>query len=422
MMTETENFMALDFKRFCESEQIQRVSEFTTLLKNRRNVEHFSLQPVPVELMEQVILTAGTSPSGANQQPWKYALIHELSIKRAIRSAMETEGEEFYSVVKGQIQPQKSELLEEAPFLIAIFKENFGIKLSENGEVVKVQHYYAHDSAAISIGFLETAMVQAGLSFVIYPPLEALKVILKRPENESPLLLLAVGNPSEGEATLQKAEVYHQIMKRRRNIRDFSSEFFNRQIIEVALEAMQQTPTPFLIQPYHAVLVVEHEIKQEIRKHAESVEKQLYEEKISSAWREALAPLKTNWSKPHLTDAPYLLVVFKAGEEEREVLENGQDMNPSMDFDRSKAKWHGKLEGLKRTSVGIAIGVFLSALHFAGLCSLTYTPSPMAFLRNLLGRPEDETPIIVLPIGYPKENCHVPRIAKKSLQEILIKA
>jgi iodotyrosine deiodinase len=144
-----------------------------------------------------------------------------------------------------------------------------------------------------------------------------------------------------------------------------------------------------------------------MREAAENTEREFYEHRISSEWRDALAPLGTDHRKPHLTDAPYVVVVF----EQPFGLETDEEGN------EVRAKHYYAQE-----SVGIAVGLFIASITAAGLCCLTHTPSPMIFLRDLLGRPRNERPFVVLPVGYPAEDATVPAHAleKKPLDEILI--
>ena len=152
------------------------------------------------------------------------------------------------------------------------------------------------------------------------------------------------------------------------------------------------------MQPWHFVVVEDPAIKKEIRQAAEEVERDFYSGRASDEWLEALAPLGTDEKKPFLEIAPYLIVIF--------------------------AQLHGKAEDgstikhyYVNESVGIATGMLITALHHAGLVSLTHTPSPMRFLNQVLGRPKNERPYLVLAVGYPDSSAKVPRIAKKDLSE-----
>lgn len=296
------------------------------------------------------------------------------------------------------------------------------------------------ESTAISAGFLLSALQHVGLDSIIHTPFKELSVILDRPKNESPIALFAVGygketdtaqqaegkplselvfgdidvnseektTPSSEAKIINTASNYYETIRRRRNIRDFSTEDIDESLLVKALDAAVTTPSCAGSQPYRFAVIKDHAMKKIIREQAETEEKKLYEERISDEWREALAPLGTNWMKPHLTDAPYLIIASKVDGTEADH-ESAQGVKGA--YDKHQAM----------TSAGMAVGVLTSALHFAGVCTLTHTPSPMAFLRDLLNRPKNEMPIVVLPVGYPTPDCQVPDITKKPLDDILIK-
>jgi len=144
-------------------------------------------------------------------------------------------------------------------------------------------------------------------------------------------------------------------------------------------------------------------IKRRIREAAEAEERESYEGRMPDAWLEALRPLGTDWRKPHIEDAPYLIVVFEKAY--------------GLDEGGRKIKHY-----YVRESVGIAVGLMLASLTEAGLATLTHTPSPMGFLREILGRPENERPYVLVPVGYPVEGCRVPDLARKPLSEILVRS
>lgn len=400
-------------------------------MKSRNEVTSFSGEPVPEEVIEKVIQSAGTSPSGANQQPWKFALVKDPQVKKAIRNAAE----------KLEKSSEEKDYMEEAPYLITVFRENYGLEQDKNGQMKKIRHYYALESTAISAGFLLSALQHAGLDSIIHTPFKELSAILNRPKNESPIALFAVGysketdtarqaegkpfselvfgdidvtsektktTPSSEAKIINTASNYYETIRRRRNIRDFSTEDIDESLLVKALDASVSTPACAGSQPYRFAVIKNHAMKKIIREQAEAEEKKLYEERISDEWREALAPLGTNWMKPHLTDAPYLIIAFKVDETEAV---SGSANGVKGAYDKHQAM----------TSAGMAVGVLTSALHFAGVCTLTHTPSPMAFLRDLLNRPKNEMPIVVLPVGYPAPDCQVPDITKKPLDDILIK-
>ncbi|MDX2174893.1 MAG: nitroreductase family protein [Candidatus Sumerlaeia bacterium] len=206
----------------------------------------------------------------------------------------------------------------------------------------------------------------------------------------------------EPEEALARARAFRESLGGRRSVRDFSTRPVDPELIEEAVRAAGLAPNGANMQPWTFVLVTDPELKAKIREAAEAEERETYANRMSDEWRAALAPLGTNWEKPHLTDAPALLVVF----------EQAYGVAP----DGSKVTHYYVKE-----SVGIAAGFLIAALHQAGLATLTHTPSPMGFLRELLGRPVNERAFVLLPVGYPAEGCTVPRITKKGLDEILVR-
>lgn len=200
---------------------------------------------------------------------------------------------------------------------------------------------------------------------------------------------------------LARARAFRDELRGRRSVRAFSDEAIPAGVVEACVEAAGSAPSGANRQPWTFVLVEDAATKRAIREAAEVEERELYERRITPEWREALAPLGTDWHKEFLEHAPVLCVLFRHSYD----VEEG----------RKKTNYY------TQESVGIALGMFLAALHHAGLATLTHTPSPMGFLTRLLGRPEGEKPYVLLPIGYPAEDCRVPAIGKKSLEEILVR-
>ena len=188
-------------------------------------------------------------------------------------------------------------------------------------------------------------------------------------------------------------------IKRRRTVREFSDRPVPRDIIETALEAASTAPSGANLQPWHFAVVGGPETKKKIREAAEVEEREFYTHRASEEWLAALAPLGTDDQKPFLEKAPYLIAVFlqKFGE-----LPDGR-----------KVKHYYPAE-----STGLATGILITALHRAGLATLTHTPSPMKFLNEILGRPKSERPFLLLVVGYPADDARVPDIKRKSLEEI----
>jgi nitroreductase len=199
----------------------------------------------------------------------------------------------------------------------------------------------------------------------------------------------------------RRAEEFYLEMKRRRTIRQFDTREVPRDIIENCLLAAGTAPSGANMQPWRFVVVSDPEIKRKIRATAEEVERDFYQRRAPKYWLEALAPLGTDENKPYLENAPYLIVVFTVRYHERE--------------DGTRVQHYYLAE-----SVGIATGMLITALHNAGLATLTHTPSPMAFLRDVLNRPKNEVPYMVLVTGYPRSDAQVPDIGKKQLDEIAI--
>jgi len=188
-------------------------------------------------------------------------------------------------------------------------------------------------------------------------------------------------------------------INRRRTVREFSDRPVPRDIIETALEAASTAPSGANLQPWHFAVVSGPETKKKIRQAAEAEEREFYTHRASEEWLTALAPLGTDDQKPFLEKAPYLIAVFlqKFGE-----LPDGR-----------KVKHYYPAE-----STGLATGMLITALHVAGLATLTHTPSPMKFLNEILGRPKSERPFLLLVVGYPTDDARVPDVKRKSLGEI----
>jgi nitroreductase len=197
----------------------------------------------------------------------------------------------------------------------------------------------------------------------------------------------------------RRAAGFYAEMRRRRTVRDFSDRPVPREIIEDCLRAAGTAPNGANMQPWHFVVVSDPEIKRKIRVAAEEEEREFYRNRAPQEWLDALAPLGTDEHKPFLETAPYLIAIFA---QRYGVLPDGR-----------KVKHYYAVE-----SVGIATGILITAIHQAGLVSLTHTPSPMDFLNKILGRPDNERPFLLLVVGYPAADARVPDITKKSLEDI----
>lgn len=191
-------------------------------------------------------------------------------------------------------------------------------------------------------------------------------------------------------------------MQARRSVRDFSDREVPRSMIETAIMCASTAPSGAHKQPWTFVLVGDPTVKNQIRLAAEKEERENYEGgRLPPHWREDLEPLGTDWRKPFLDTVPWIVVVFE------------QRYGRRSDGSRQHHYY-------VKESVGIACGMFIDALHRMGLSTLTHTPSPMAFLRDLLGRPDNERPFILFPIGYAAEDCRVPDLTRKTLDEVMV--
>lgn len=199
----------------------------------------------------------------------------------------------------------------------------------------------------------------------------------------------------------ERAHAFYEMMRRRRTVREFSGEPVPRELIEYAIRTAGTAPSGANRQPWRFVAVDDPVLKRKIRLAAEEEERLNYEGgRMPPEWLEALAPLGTDWHKPFLEIAPWLVVCFK---ESYGILPDGRKIT----------------NYYVNESVGIACGLFIAAVHQMGLATLTHTPSPMGFLSELLGRPENEKPYILFPVGYPAEGAKVPDVKRKALEEIV---
>ncbi|GMV89004.1 MAG: oxidoreductase [Chthonomonas sp.] len=201
------------------------------------------------------------------------------------------------------------------------------------------------------------------------------------------------------EVSLQRLHQDYQTADSRRTVRQFSVEPIPREAIELALLTAGTAPSGAHRQPWYFVAISDPELKQRIRTEAEIEERDFYERRAPKEWLDALAPLGTDFVKAHLTDAPWLIVVFR------------RDSEPGPGGTRLKNYYMTE-------SVGIACGFLIQALHRAGFSCLTHTPAPMTFLRDVCQRPTTEKPFLILAVGYPAEGCTVPDLDRKPLDEI----
>ena len=172
-----------------------------------------------------------------------------------------------------------------------------------------------------------------------------------------------------------------------------------RELIELAVKTASTAPSGAHLQPWTFVAISNPGLKRRIRDAAEAEEKKFYEERMPEAWQEVLDPLGTDYVKDHITDAPWIVVLFRQSQRMR----GEDDMAPTY---------------YSQESCGIAAGLFIAAIHDCGLTTLTHTPSPMGFLRDILGRPFHEHAMLLMPVGYPAEDARVPDLKRKGLDEV----
>lgn len=216
------------------------------------------------------------------------------------------------------------------------------------------------------------------------PPLKSVPLVSYRPDSDP----------------VAAARAFYDIMKLRRSVRTFSDRPVSEEVIRWCIAAAGTAPSGANKQPWRFVAVCDPAVKHAIRLGAEAEEREFYERRATAEWLADLAPLGTDSDKEFLDVAPWLIIVFKL-----------------MKQDPDAAGAQGQVYYVNE-SVGIACGMLLSALHHAGLATLTHTPSPMKFLATILGRPEHERPFLLIPVGYPVPGCIVPDISRKPFEEI----
>ncbi len=207
------------------------------------------------------------------------------------------------------------------------------------------------------------------------------------------------GEIFDGNSMLSRSRSFYDWINKRRSCRDFSSRPVPKEVIENILLSASSAPSGANKQPWTFCVVSDPLTKTHIRRAAENEEEENYLARMSDEWLNDIAHLGTDWHKPFLETAPYLIVVFKRSYE----LENYGNKHQNY---------------YVQESCGIACGFLLAAIHNAGLVALTHTPSPMNFLSRILQRPENEKPFLLIPVGYPAEDCWVPDIKRKSLQDV----
>ncbi|HUF46652.1 MAG TPA: nitroreductase family protein [Vicinamibacterales bacterium] len=202
---------------------------------------------------------------------------------------------------------------------------------------------------------------------------------------------------------IARAAAFASVMRTRRTVRDFAPDPVPEEVLDAAIAVAASAPSGANMQPWRFVVVRDPAVKRRIREAAEAEERESYERRMPDEWLDALAPLGTDWQKPFLEVAPVLLVIFRI--DYRVVTEP--------DGQTRRVKHYYVSE-----SVGIAAGMLLAALHWAGLATITHTPSPMGFLSDILDRPVNEKPYLLVPVGYPAAGAAVPVIERKALSEV----
>ena len=197
---------------------------------------------------------------------------------------------------------------------------------------------------------------------------------------------------------VREAEEFAERMAQRRSVRDFAPDPVPDKVIEAAVRAASTAPSGANVQPWRFVVLTDPARKRRLREAAEAEERAFYDHRASSEWLGAISGLGTDWQKPFLETAPAVIVVF-------EVHQGPHSPKPYY----------------VKESVGIAVGVLITALHHAGLVTLTHTPSPMRFLNEVCERPREERPYVVMPVGYPAPDARVPDLARKPLDEVMIR-
>lgn len=217
-------------------------------------------------------------------------------------------------------------------------------------------------------------------------------------------------DPAESQ---RRARAFLEEIRRRRTVRDFAPDPLPAGVLGDAIAAAATAPSGANKQPWRFVVVTEPATKRAIREAAEAEEREFYERRATAEWLADLAPLGTDWRKPFLETAPALIVVFSQDYDLQTGSRNGFTPAPEPDIRRKNY--------YVQESVGIAVGFLLAALHHAGLATLTHTPSPMGFLSRVLGRPVNERPFVLIPVGYPAPGAQVPDIHRKPLDEVLVR-
>lgn len=201
------------------------------------------------------------------------------------------------------------------------------------------------------------------------------------------------------DSMLERSRTFFELMNERRSVRDFSDRTFDREILDNIIRTASTAPSGAHKQPWTFCVITNKALREKLREKTEAEEKHSYDSRMSDQWLTDLEPLGTNHIKPFLTEAPYIVVVFKR------LYEYNTDGSKHPNY-------------YVNESVGIAVGMFLAAVHNAGLAALTHTPSPMNFLSEVLDRPANERAYVLIPIGFPADTAKVPNLERKPLEEV----
>lgn len=225
---------------------------------------------------------------------------------------------------------------------------------------------------------------------------------------EFPFRRLEFERLSEDEQ-LRRVRAFRRLLATRRTVREFAPDPVPRELVDEIVATAATAPSGANQQPWRFVVVSNPEVKRRIREAAEAEERENYDRRFPEVWKQHLEPLGTDWRKPFLETAPYLIVVFRIDYAEH-VVDVEQSGEPRVE----REKHYYVME-----SVGIAVGFLIAAIHAAGLVTVTHTPNPMKFLADILGRPKNERAYLVLPVGYPAPDAEVPDIHRKPLDEVV---
>jgi iodotyrosine deiodinase len=202
------------------------------------------------------------------------------------------------------------------------------------------------------------------------------------------------------EVMVNRASEFYKLMNKRRTTRHFAKKKVDRKLIEFAIKTASTAPSGAHLQPWTFVAISNIELKKKIRKAAEKEERKTYDKRMPESWSELLKPLGTDYIKEHITDAPWIIIIFRQSKWQRNNLEWGPTY-------------------YSQESCGISVGLFIAAIQNMGLVTLTHTPSPMNFLRDILERPKHEHAMLLMPVGYPAKKAKVPNLSRKEMNEVI---